>query len=141
MKLNNYDIVSATQAEAEFVDNKLSESIRNELHLNQQKTISKNYVIKEEEKVVAGITGVVFPWGILYIDTLFVDEGHREKGLGSRLLQKIEAEAKALGTTLANLNSYEFQAKDFYIKQGYEIFGVLEDSPKGHSLYFLRKNL
>jgi GNAT superfamily N-acetyltransferase len=84
---------------------------------------------------------MVFPWGVLFVDVVFVDDNHRNKGLGSSLLQKVEAEAKAMGATVSNLNSFDFQAKEFYIKQGYEVFGVLEDSPKGHDLYFLKKSL
>jgi len=77
---------------------------------------------------------------LLFVDVVFVDDNHRSKGLGSSLLQKVETEAKAMVATVSNLNSFDFQAKDFYFKQGYEIFGVL-DNPKGHTLYFLKKNL
>jgi hypothetical protein len=37
------------------------------------------------------------------------------------------------------LTTFDYQAKDFYMKQGYEIFGVLENCPPNHNLYFLRK--
>ena len=77
----------------------------------------------------------------MYVDVLFVDESYRHKGLGSALLTRVENEAKAMGTALSNLTSFDFQARDFYTKQGYEIFGILEDSPKGHTLYFLKKRL
>jgi GNAT superfamily N-acetyltransferase len=135
-----FDICPATKEEAEFVDRKLSESIRNQINLTQE-TVLKNYVIKDGEKVIAGINALIFPWGIMYIDVLFVDENHRYKGLGSALLKRVEDEAKAMGAALSNLTSFDFQARDFYIKHGYEIFGILEDSPKDHALYFLKKNL
>ena len=32
-------------------------------------------------------------------------------------------------------------AKEFYEKQGYELFGVLEDCPKGHCRYYFTKKL
>ena len=38
------------------------------------------------------------------------------------LLNKVESEAKAIGATLAHLDTFDFQAKDFYIKHGYEVF-------------------
>lgn len=135
-----WDIYTATKEEAEFVDRKLSESIRNQIHLTQE-TVLKNYVIKDEGKIIAGINTLIFPWGIMYVDVLFVDESYRHKGLGSALLTRVENEAKAMGTALSNLTSFDFQARDFYTKQGYEIFGILEDSPKGHTLYFLKKRL
>ena len=83
----------------------------------------------------------MFPWGIMYVDSLFVEENHRNKGLGSMLLQKVEKEAKTIGATLSNLNSFAFQARDFYIKHGYEVFGHFSDHPKGHTVYFLKKIL
>lgn len=141
MTSTNSQIVSATHKEVEFLEHKLDEFNRRQISLAQKKTTFKNYVIKEGETIIAGISAMIFPWGILFIDVVFVDDNHRNKGLGSSLLQKVEAEAKAMGATVSNLNSFDFQAKDFYLMQGYEIFGVLEDSPKGHNLYFLKKNL
>ena len=38
-------------------------------------------------------------------------------------------------------NRINFQAKDFYIKHGYEVFGVLDDCPKGHKRYYMKKVL
>lgn len=141
MTSTNSQIVSATHKEVEFLEHKLDEFNRRQISLAQKKTTFKNYVIKEGETIIAGISAMIFPWGILFIDVVFVDDNHRNKGLGSSLLQKVEAEAKAMGATVSNLNSFDFQAKDFYLMQGYKIFGVLEDSPKGHNLYFLKKNL
>jgi len=66
---------------------------------------------------------------------------YRGQDLGSQLLNKIELEAKAIGTTLVHLDTFDFQAKDFYLKAGYEIFGVLDDCPKGHQRYYLKKKL
>lgn len=76
-----------------------------------------------------------------YLELLFVDEAHRNKGLATILLQRVEKEAKAMGVSLVHTDSYEFQAKDFYLKQGYEVFGVLNDCPQGYTRYYLKKNL
>nr|WP_276509068.1 hypothetical protein [Streptobacillus felis] len=40
-----------------------------------------------------------------------------------------------------HLDSFEFQGVEFYLKNGFEIFGILEDSPKGYKEYFLKKVL
>ena len=42
---------------------------------------------------------------------------------------------------LIHLDTCDFQSKDFYLKQGYEIFGVLDNCPKGHKRYYLKKML
>ena len=83
------------------------------------------------------------PWNsddeVVYIDTLWVDSKYRGKGLGAKLLAEIEKTAKAKGCYLIHLDTFDFQAKEFYEKQGYEVFGVLEDCPKCHCRYYLKK--
>lgn len=103
--------------------------------------ININYVIKENDTLVGGICADVYIWKILFISLLYVDEAYRNQDLASFLLQKVEAEAKEIGVKLAHLDTFDFQAKDFYLKHGYEIFGVLDDCPEGHQRYYLKKRL
>jgi ribosomal protein S18 acetylase RimI-like enzyme len=72
---------------------------------------------------------------------LWLDEDYRGRGLGSDLLRQAERQAVARGCRRACLSSFSFQAPDFYLRQGYEIFGQLEDYPDGETLFFLRKVL
>ena len=83
----------------------------------------------------------MYGWNVAYIDTLCVDEAYRGKGLGAKLLAEVESAAKEKGCYLIHLDTFDFQAKEFYEKQGYEVFGVLEDCPKEHSRYYLKKVL
>ena len=137
-----FKVYPASQKEAEFVDNKIVEFNNHLVPFTQKYPhILKNYIIKDKGKIIAGINSVIYNWNILYIDVLFVDENFRGKQLGSLLLQKVEDEAKAIGATLAHLDTFDFQAKDFYLKHGYEIFGVLTDCPPNHKRYYLKKNL
>jgi GNAT superfamily N-acetyltransferase len=103
--------------------------------------IDLNYIIKDNEEIIAGICADVYIWKILFISLIFVHDDYRHKKLGSLLIQKVEEKAKSLGATLAHLDTFSFQAKDFYIKHGYEIFGVLDDCPPGYKRYYLRKDL
>jgi hypothetical protein len=41
----------------------------------------------------------------------------------------------------AYLDTFSFQAPDFYKKLGYEVFGELQDFPHGHQRYFMKKRL
>jgi hypothetical protein len=41
----------------------------------------------------------------------------------------------------AHLDTFDFQAEAFYLKGGYEMFGILDDCPPGHKRFFLRKTL
>jgi GNAT superfamily N-acetyltransferase len=83
----------------------------------------------------------MYHWGILFIDELFVSEPNRNKQFGSYLLKKVEDEAKVLGATLSHTDTFDFQAKDFYLKQGYEIFGILENCPPNHRRFYMKKIL
>ena len=83
----------------------------------------------------------MYGWNVAYIDTLCVDEAYRGKGLGSKLLIDIEKTAKDKGCCLIHLDTFDYQAKEFYEKQGYELFSTLDDCPKGHFRYYLKKNV
>ncbi len=87
-----------------------------------------------------GLLGDTY-WGWLYIRILWLDEKVRRQGLGERLLRAAEEEAVRRGCHHAHLDTMSFQALPFYEKQGYTVFGVLEDLPLGHRRIFLKKEL
>jgi len=52
------------------------------------------------------------------------------------------AELRArIAKCLAFLDTFTFQAPDFYVKHGYEIYARADDWPVGHAHFFLRKAL
>jgi GNAT superfamily N-acetyltransferase len=79
--------------------------------------------------------------GWLEVKILWLEESLRGAGLGRRLIETAEAEARAAGCRYARLDSHSFQAPDFYRKLGYEEFARLKDSPIGHEQVFLYKRL
>jgi GNAT superfamily N-acetyltransferase len=91
-------------------------------------------------EIVAGLKS--FTWaGWLEVELLWVHEDRRGMGLGTRLLTTAEQEARRRGCQRVWLDSYSFQAPEFYKKLGYEVFGMLEGFPEGHNRYFLTKRL
>ena len=93
-----------------------------------------------EGVIVGGIDGLVFG-GWVYVKLLWVDAALRGQGHGSRLLQRVEEEAVRLGCRNAHLDTYSFEARPFYEKNGYQVFATLDDFPPGHKKHFLRKQL
>jgi GNAT superfamily N-acetyltransferase len=91
-------------------------------------------------KVVGGLLGEI-SWGWLHISTLWLAEDLRRGGYGTQLMAAAEAEAVGRGCHSAFLDTFSFQARPFYERLGYEVFGHLDAYPPGHSRYFLRKRL
>lgn len=80
-------------------------------------------------------------YGFLYVELLVVPEAHRRSRIGQKILREAEAVAISRGCTGAWLDTYSFQARGFYEKLGYTVFGEIADYPPGHSRYFLQKRL
>src|SRR5581483_11935644 len=90
--------------------------------------------------VVGGLVGEYY-WGWLHIETLAMAEDMRGRGFGTRLLTTAEADARRRGCRHICLETFSFQARPFYERLGYEVFGTLDDYPPGHKKYFMRKTL
>lgn len=141
--MNNYIIQECDDKLGEEVIDKLVYYNLSKVPLKQNKEfISINKIIKNEKgEIIAGILSRMYCWNCLFVDTLFVDEIYRGQGLGEKLLKEVEKIAINQGCELIHLDTFDFQAKDFYLKYGYEIFGVLEDCPQGHCRYYLKKKV
>jgi len=138
-----YEITIPMEEETEYIGSMLLKYNLESIPLSQKKPfISINKCIKDENgDIVGGILACSALWHILSIDTLWVKEEYRDQGVAKQLLNIVETEGRNMGCNIAYLSTYDFQAKDFYLKNGYEIFGVLEDCPKDHKLYHLSKRL
>src|SRR5258705_8488285 len=97
-------------------------------------------VARDELGVVGGLLGST-RWKWLYVAKLWVDERGREKGIGTQLLTAAEDLARTRGCTDASLDTFEYQARPFYEKLGYELFGTLDGFPPGYRQFYLRKRL
>lgn len=95
-----------------------------------------------DRTVVGGLLGDIY-WGWLHVDILWIAERLRRQGHGQALLAAAEGEAVRRGCRYAHLDTMGFQARPFYERHGYIVFGALHDIPagSGHSRYFMRKTL
>lgn len=98
------------------------------------------YVQDKSGRTVAGLSGST-NWGWLHVELLAVERTLRRSGLGSRLLLRAEEIARSRGCSNSFLDTFSFQARHFYEKHGYTVYGELENFPTGASRYFLKKSL
>lgn len=88
--------------------------------------------------IVGGLRALCF-WNTAHIELLWVAESQRGRGLGTELLRRAEEYAVSKGFGQALLETTDWQAKPFYEKHGYQVFGEIDDYPLGHTCYFLKK--
>ena len=128
-----------TVAEREHVQQKLVEYA-------DSFTGPRNYrefglVLRDESgAAVGGITGDMV-WDWLQISILWVAEPLRGQGHGHRLLERAEALGRAEGCRFARLNTFEFEAREFYESHGYEVRSQTDGFPAGHTQFNLYKTL
>jgi GNAT superfamily N-acetyltransferase len=90
--------------------------------------------------LVAGVVATL-NWNWLHVNLIWVSEPRRHTGLGTRLMNEIERIAAERGCTHAHLDTFSYQARPFYERRGYRVFGVLENYPPGHQRFFMEKTL
>ena len=93
-----------------------------------------------DQEILGGVIGATY-WDWLSIDLMWVKDELRGRGYGRRLLKLAEDEARQRGARNAYLDTFSFQAPEFYKRNGYRVFGELGDFPAGHRRYFLTKRL
>ncbi|MEU3268671.1 GNAT family N-acetyltransferase [Streptomyces bacillaris] len=99
------------------------------------------WALGRDGALAGGLTGRTWAYW-LHVDLLWVDARHRGSGLGSRLLAEAERVARTeRACTRSRLETWDFQAPEFYRKQGYEEIGRVEDYPPGVTEFILTKRL
>jgi GNAT superfamily N-acetyltransferase len=94
----------------------------------------------DDGRSVGGLWGrIAYTW--LFVELLAVPEKWRGQSYGTALMQEAERIAHAEHCMGIWLDTFDFQARGFYEKLGFEIFGTLDDIPLGHCRYFMRKRL
>lgn len=94
----------------------------------------------EDNNLYGGAVGHV-EYGWYMLDLLWVDVSCRKTNIGTSLLQRIEGYARKNGLAGIRLETWDFQARGFYEKQGFVVFGELNDCPPGVTVYFMKKEI
>jgi 8-oxo-dGTP pyrophosphatase MutT (NUDIX family)/GNAT superfamily N-acetyltransferase len=97
------------------------------------------FVRDRDDAIVAGLAGSTYA-GWLFVADLWVRGELRRRGVGRELLVLAEQLAIERGCHSARLDTFSFQAPNYYPRFGYRPFAAL-DYPPQHRRYFLWKPL
>ena len=94
----------------------------------EQDTNFSVFARNDNGDIVGGIRASAF-WNYCIIELLWLSDETRGKGVGSALMEKAESYAIKKGFAYMRTETLSFQAKPFYQKLGYQVFGELHDHP------------
>ena len=138
-----WQIHKATHSHIQSLDNAITNhNIQVAKELPRAEITRLDFAAKDAKgTLLGGIQAYRVNWGICHIELLYIHEDYRYQGIASSLLKHVENIARDNHCYLSHLDTFDFQAKDFYLKQNYQIFGILENAPKGHNRYYMKKDL
>ena len=98
------------------------------------------YIEDETGEKVGGLIGNTHGnW--LFVKYLWVKKAFRKQSIGSRILQQAEQTAKERGCKYVFLDTFSFQAPEFYKRYGHSEAFTLEEYPISGKRYYLTKDL
>ncbi|UUX49323.1 GNAT family N-acetyltransferase [Nisaea acidiphila] len=96
--------------------------------------------IRDADNGLRGGAGARVNLGVVEVSTLWLDGELRGGGTGRHIVDAVIAEGRRLGASRILLDTYDFQARDFYEALGFTVFGTL-DYPSGNSRFYLSRDI
>ncbi|MGA9638717.1 GNAT family N-acetyltransferase [Flavobacterium sp.] len=112
----------------------------NNIHLEYSNKPLEIILRTLENEIIGGIYGKSI-WNTMEIKTFIIKEEYRNKGFGNRLMEEVENEARKRKCDYISLDTFSFQAPEFYKKLGFQQVGVETDFPKSYNKYYFRKQI
>lgn len=94
-----------------------------------------------DKNIIGGAYGFVDDGYWLWLDLLFVDEKYRNIDVATNLIKRVENFAKQNNCMGIRTDTWSFQAKGFYEKMGFTVYGQLENHPPHATDYLLKRVL
>lgn len=112
-----------------------------ESHVPWEEYADVTFLARSDEGEIVGAALGETGRGWLQLSVVWVHENLRRQKLGTQLVEAAESEARRRGCRSAYLDTFSYQARPFYEKLGYVVFGTLEDYPPGHQRIYMQKGL
>ena len=132
-------IIDLNEEQVEDIESRLSAFDENYITYKMDGCIQIG--VEHEGKLIAGLDACITAFKILYVSTVFVNEGYRRKGVGARMIREMEKRAAAMGINTIRLDTFNWQGKAFYEALGYKCVGHYENTEDGYSEYFFLKRI
>jgi GNAT superfamily N-acetyltransferase len=99
------------------------------------------FVVRDASgELAGGVDG--WEWGgTCFVNSLWVRDDRRGAGLGTALMDAMEADARRLGCTQMVLETHSFQAPAFYERRGFVRAGEVAGYPRGGAFILMAKPL
>ena len=133
------DVSDAKEEDINIIEKGLREF--NRRYTGLEKVEKQAVYIKKDGKILGGIVYVnIRPW--TYIKLLWVSDELRGRGYGAKLIKAAEDDARKKGSTKVMVDTFSFQAPEFYKKLGYNEVSRIDGYPiEGASRIWLTKQL
>lgn len=129
-------IICSSEADSSYLHEKLREYNARYMH----ESGDFNFHIEDKGRIIGGIVAGGLG-DTLEVEFLYVEGQYRGKGIGRRLLAHVEALARQNGLKRILLNTYSFQAPEFYRKLGYTEILKLSPAFDGFAQSYFIKEL
>lgn len=114
------------------------------IDFNKQSINEKATHLSVFAKDGAQIIGGALIWEVsdaLYIDELWCHESYRKQGIGTKIITMIHDVAASKKLPKIFVDTHEFQARDFYEKNGFYCIGIIPKYLKDYDRIFMRKDV
>lgn len=135
---DNANIDNASAEEVDRLCNLLQDFNRPWLGAGEEVQI--NLAARSENGDLLGGILASVSLGWLEIHVLWVDARSRVLGTGTSLLTQCEQIAISMKAHSSRLDTFDWQAENFYERRGYVCFARLENYPTGHQRIFMKKH-
>lgn len=128
--------------EAEYIGNRLSTfNLESAPPSFRKAKIDVDLALRDDKgKIVGGLVGKIYRF-CLFIDTLWIEEALRGHGYGKTLMEEAEAMAREENCVFMHLDTFSFQAPEFYKNLGFEVFGLIDEYPGDLKRFYMKKML
>ena len=133
------DINQSTYEDSSLIRNKLIEFNSQQVPNGRYEDVNLN-IKNDIGEIIAGLNSAIC-WNWMEIDILWLKEDYRKHGFGKRLLEEAEKISREKDCSFIKLNTFSFQAPEFYKKYGYKVIAVIENAPYDNKHYYLIKEL